>query len=257
MARRKKTGFFAGSGKFLLAVLVLYTTIYLGKYIIEYSKSQVKSFTVSDVEIEGNNFVSRNQILKICGFATGQKEALEIDTKTVAADLLNLNYVAGVSITKRLPRTLNITIVERQPVAFIYGRGLNLIDANGYLMPVPEKAVSWDLPFISGIGQPLGKLGQKTTSSDAVVALHTLLAIDENYPLLCGMISEINLKNDDYIKLILVRGGATVRIARYGHEKELYVLQKYVTNYLDWSHLNKIEYIDLRFDNQLIVKEKV
>ena len=65
--------------------------------------------------------------------------------------MMNLKYIKGVSITKRPPRILNITIEEREPIAFIYGKGLNLIDCQGYLMPVPKYAKSWDLPLITGI----------------------------------------------------------------------------------------------------------
>ena len=54
----------------------------------------------------------------------------------------------------------------------------------------------------------------------------------------------------------MVKGGAKVRINRTEYEKELYVLQNYIKSYLDWSDLAQIDYIDLRFKDQLIVKKK-
>ncbi len=74
--------------------------------------------------------------------------------------------------------------------------------------------------------------------------------------LLSGLISEINMSNKKYLELILVRGGTKIRINRKNYEKELYILQNYVANYLDWNDLAVIDYIDLRFNKQLIVKNK-
>jgi hypothetical protein len=141
-------------------------------------------------------------------------------------------------------------------VAFIYGKGLNLIDGEGILIPIPDEKIIWDLPLISGLREGLGKLGSKTVAGDAYLALELVRYLDDENPLLSSMISEIDLTNSKIIELHLIKGGAKIRVNRNSFYRELFVLKNYIANYLDWAQLAKIEYIDLRFTNQLIVKEK-
>ena len=73
-------------------------------------------------------------------------------------------------------------------------------------------------------------------------------------PLLHAMVSQIDLSEDKYLNLYLIKGGATIRIGRNSYQKELYVLKNYLINYVDWVELENIEYIDLRYQDQLVVK---
>jgi cell division septal protein FtsQ len=170
---------------------------------------------------------------------------------------MELDFIRGVSITFRPPRILNITIEERQPVAFVYGRGLNLIDAQGYLMPVPDLNMTWDVPLISGTYDNLGKLGEQTPSREVFRALEVIDYLENEHPLLAGMVSEINLTQGDYIEIYLIHGGTRIRINKNTFYKELYILKTYLAAYYDWSQLKNTEYIDLRFADQVIVKTKI
>jgi cell division septal protein FtsQ len=151
---------------------------------------------------------------------------------------------------------LNITVEEYEPVAFIYGKGLNLIDSEGYLIPVPDNTILWDLPIISGIKESLGNLGKKSKVADVYLALEIVRYLEDENPLLANLVSEINIVNKKSIELYLIKGGTKIRISQESFYKELFVLKNYIANYLDWVEMAKIDYIDLRFENQLIVKTK-
>jgi cell division protein FtsQ len=253
--KEKKHPFFSGSGKFLLSLLGFYLLYFAVNKIMDARHGGENNFTKSEVEISGNKLISESQILGICGFKNSQDNLpVNINVDAVAGKLMDLYYVKGVSITRRLPRKLNITIEERTPVAFIYGVGLNLIDQLGFLMPVPETTKPWDLPVITGIRSKLGELGKQSTASATYVALEILNYLETQNALLYAMVSQLDMSQDKYINLYLIRGGATIRINRNAYQKELYVLKNYLINYVDWVELDDIEYIDLRFEDQLIVK---
>ena len=131
-----------------------------------------------------------------------------------------------------------------------------ILDGEGYLIPIPESQLIWDLPYISGIKQGLGRIGHQTNAADAYLALEIVRYIEDENPLLASMVSEINLSNSKTIELHLIKGGTKIRITRETYYRELFVLKNYIANYLDWGQLAKIDYIDLRFENQLIVKTK-
>jgi cell division protein FtsQ len=223
--------------------------------IIDAQHGGENNYSRSDVEIFGNRLISKDLILKICGYKNDPKDKpINIEADKIAQKLMDLHYIKGVSITRRLPRKLNITIEERVPVAFIYGLGLNLIDHLGYLMPVPDTSNPWDLPVITGIKERLGNLGKPSSASDTYIALEILNYLETENPLLHAMVSQIDMSRNKYINLFLIRGGATIHIGRDSYQKELYVLKNYLVNYIDWVELDDIEYIDLRFQDQLIVK---
>ena len=251
-----KEKFWTGSGTFFLVLIISYLLFYAGSKVLKLSAQRSDVYSRTDVEIVGNQLVSDQDILHVCGFTKKENEEIPLHIDSLAAKLMRLRYIKGISITRRPPRVLNITVDEYDPIAFIYGRGLNLIDGEGYLIPVPSSDVVWDLPFISGINQPLGRLGEQSKAPETYLALAIVHYLEEENPLLAGMISEINMSDKKSISLYLIKGGAKIRLSRESFYKELYVLKNYIANYLDWRELAKIDYIDLRFKNQLILKQK-
>ena len=239
---------------FILAfVFFMFYTI--GK-LLKLNLNDTSTYYRENVEINGNKLVPAKTILQICGFDNNNDTAVEIDMNQVSRKIMELDFIKGVSITFRPPRILNITVEERQPVAFVYGRGLNLIDAQGYLMPVPDKNISWDFPLISGIKENLGNLGEPSKAKDIYLALEIVNYLETEHPLLAGLISEINMSAEKYVEIFLVHGGAKIRTNKDTFYKELYILKTYLANYYDWYQLKKTEYIDLRFADQIIVKTK-
>jgi hypothetical protein len=239
---------------FILAVMyLLFFTI--GK-VFKLNLNGRDIYNRENVQINGNKIVSTKTILQICGFEDTNDSAVEIDINQISRKIMELDFIKGVSITFRPPRILNITVEERQPVAFVYGRGLNLIDLQGYLMPVPDKNISWDFPLISGINENLGKLGEPSTAKEIYLALEIVNYLETEHPLLAGLISEINMSADEYVEIFLVHGGAKIRTNKNSFYKELYILKTYLANYYDWYQLKKTEYIDLRFTDQIIIKTK-
>ncbi len=254
--KRRKEKFWSGSGKFFLTVIIMYLIFYGINEIKSISDQRSDLYKKDNIEIKGNRLVTSDKILRICGFAGSNNPEVKVNFDSLASRLMKLKYIKGISITHRPPQLLNITVEEYEPVAFIYGKGLNLIDRDGFLIPVPFRNLLWDFPFISGIDQKLGVQGKMTTASDAYLALEIVRYLDDENPLLASMISEINLGNKKSIELYMIKGGTKIRVNRDSFYKELFILKNYVANYLDWSELARIDYIDLRFKNQLIVKSK-
>jgi len=233
--KRRKEKFWSGSGKFFLAVILIYLAFYGGNEIYQLSNERSDSYKKSDIEIVGNRMVSTNKILQTCGFSLKKDTEIKINIDEVAERLMEFNHIKGISITRRPPKILNITVEEFNPVVFIYGRGLNLIDEEGILISIPDSKIIWDLPFISGLKEGLGRLGSKTVAGDAYLALELVRYLEDENPLLASMISEIDLSKSKIIELHLIKGGAKIRVNRKTFYKELFVLKNYIVNYLDWS----------------------
>jgi cell division septal protein FtsQ len=253
---RKSDKFWAGSGKFFLAMIFFYGAFVGITELVEHAKSDKALYGRNDIEISGNEIINKDDILRLCGFEGRKQKEIEIDIQELADKIMDLKFIKGVSVTRRLPRKLNITVEERSPIAFIYGKGLNLIDREGYLIPIPKLSHIWDAPMISGITENLGVLGRQTIAPEAYIALEMLEYMRHTNPIVYGFISEINMSNPEFFDIFLIRGGINIRINRTDYRREIFILKSYLVNYLNWEDLRKIEYIDLRFRDQLILRYK-
>lgn len=108
-------------------------------------------FQVEKVEVLGTE---RMDEMAVYAIALGQvdRSMLNIDLATVRQDIMRLPWVQDARISRRLPDTLVVDVVERKPAAvWQQGGRLALIDASGVVLePVSAQAMP-DLPLLVGM----------------------------------------------------------------------------------------------------------
>jgi cell division protein FtsQ len=216
---------------------------------------QLTRFQLKQIEISGNDILSKDDALKLCGFEKEQK-LMTINVQKIVDRLKESPYIESATAIKSLPAKLRITINERKPIAFIYGRGLNLIDAKGTLMPIPKSNRRWNLPFITGVKERLGSLGKISEAPSVILGVKILAYINQLESVLSETVSEVDLSDKNMTMLKLIRGNAEVRINPKEYKTNIYVISQYMQRYMDWDHLTNINYFDVRFTNQVIIKSK-
>lgn len=107
-------------------------------------------FEVGKVEVRG---VERMDELPVYNIALGQvdRSMLALDLPKVRTEMLKLGWVKDARISRRLPDTLVVDIVERDPVAVWQHEGqLHLIDVNGAVLQSVSTSAMPDLPLVVG-----------------------------------------------------------------------------------------------------------
>ena len=107
-------------------------------------------FEVDKVEVRG---VERMDELSVYNIALGQvdRSMLSLDLPRVRDEMLKLGWVKDARISRRLPDTLVVDIVEREPVAVWQHNGqLHLIDVNGVVLQSVSASAMPDLPLVVG-----------------------------------------------------------------------------------------------------------
>ncbi|BBD98492.1 cell division protein FtsQ [Sphingobium amiense] len=107
-------------------------------------------FEVDKVEVRG---VERMDELPVYNIALGQvdRSMLSLDLPKVREEMLKLGWVKDARISRRLPDTLVVDIVEREPVAVWQHEGqLHLIDVNGVVLQAVSASAMPDLPLVVG-----------------------------------------------------------------------------------------------------------
>ncbi|WP_336973245.1 cell division protein FtsQ/DivIB [Sphingobium aromaticiconvertens] len=107
-------------------------------------------FEVAKVEVRG---VERMDELPVYNIALGQvdRSMLALDLTKVRGEMLKLGWVKDARISRRLPDTLVVDIVEREPVAVWQHDGqLHLIDVGGAVLQSVSTSAMPDLPLVVG-----------------------------------------------------------------------------------------------------------
>jgi cell division protein FtsQ len=107
-------------------------------------------FQVAKVEVQG---LKRMDEMPVYSLALDQidRSMLSVDLAALRTRVMTLGWVADARVTRRLPATLVIDIVEREPVAvWQHGGQLSLIDVNGVVLERVNERAMPDLPLVVG-----------------------------------------------------------------------------------------------------------
>jgi len=214
-------------------------------YLISSSEYDVRS-----VKITGCKRTSEEELKTSVSFVL-RRNIFTIDLEELKKALKEKNrWVENASMKKILPSEIEIGITEREPVAlFLLHDTIRLVD--GKAVPIDEmrpEYASFDLPILTGI--------EAKTDEDSVLKLKQGIGIIEeigqNRPSMIDLISEINCSEEDFVKVILNDGSPVIYL-------DSETLAENIDNYLHIKDdiallFDRIEYIDLRWKNRVVVK---
>jgi cell division protein FtsQ len=132
-------------------------------------------FQVAKVEVQG---LKRMDEMPVYSLALEEmdRSMMAVDLTALRQRVMTLGWVQDARVTRRLPGTLVIDIVERDPVAvWQHGGRLSLIDVNGVVLEQVDGRAMPDLPLVVGpaANRETRALGQLM---EAAPALKPLLA---------------------------------------------------------------------------------
>ncbi|HWI86616.1 MAG TPA: cell division protein FtsQ/DivIB [Sphingomonas sp.] len=110
-------------------------------------------FVVRNIQLTGVRQVDRDVVYRIASEERGQDMPL-VDLDELRRQLLQLGWIEDARVSRRLPNTLAIDLVERVPAAVLQrNQQLSLIDAAGHILaPVDARTMPVQLPLVIGDG---------------------------------------------------------------------------------------------------------
>ncbi|MCJ7508352.1 MAG: FtsQ-type POTRA domain-containing protein [candidate division Zixibacteria bacterium] len=223
---------------FLLTLTLIGTFIFLTNF---------PGFGIKTIQIEGNQKVSDLDILNLCPVKLGQN-FFKVDTDEISKKILSEPRIETVNIERLFPQRILIRLSEKKPIYLINLGNMYGLTQRGEIIPLEENL---DLPVVNVVSLKKVTLYHKIKDRkiDFALSLHNSLAkIDAN---ILNLISEVNLKEKDNVILYLVPRGAKVFLGCGEFEKKLIRLSLILR---EEKEFEKIEYVDLRFKGQAIVR---
>jgi cell division protein FtsQ len=201
------------------------------------------------IEVTGTENVTKAQVMEVMGGDIG-RNIFFIPLAQQKAQLEQIPWVDSASVMRFVPNRLKVEIHERTPVAFArVGPRISLIDAGGTLMELPQKR-KYSFPVILGMnpGEPL------STRAPRMKAYNELVGdLDSSGAHYAQDLSEVDLSDLDDVK-VRVNDAAGDVLVHLGSSDYLRRYKIYVGHVQEWrQQFQKLESVDLRYDNQIIV----
>lgn len=219
--------------------------------------SFMEVFDVTQVNIQGNTILTDYEILQIAN--------IQLDTCIKFLDLASIQrqletnpYIRAATVSRDFPSNVNILISERVPICYISHKDLFLVDAEGIVLPMPKQSLGTNLPVISGFESdsldyfPGYYIPNESVQEIIQVISGTLNAAPELY----SEISEIRHWNDNNFILYTVKSGTPIYLGNKSLPEQLNILANFQTRLNGKRHLSDYQYLDLRWNKQIVAKER-
>lgn len=136
--------------------------------------SKEAGFAVTDIAVEGRKHTDKSDLAEALGVTTGAP-ILSFDPETALNKIEKLPWINGATVVRKLPNTIYIKLIEREPLARWQREGkVVVIDREGKELPgaKPEKFSS--LPLVMGEDAP-GETAEFLTALKDFPAIKNLM----------------------------------------------------------------------------------
>lgn len=224
----------------------------LGEYLLTSPRFRVAS--PADVTVEGNHYVSKEEIFAALGVRAGNSDGGGNVFSTPLNERENqvesIPWVRSATVVRSYPHHLAVYVRERKPVAFVdVGSRMLMVDSQGVLLDPPEKG-RFDFPVVRGLdvrGNPAGRASRLNLYQDFIRETSAKIASSG------WVVSEVDLSDVGNLKALLVQNGQTLLVF-FGNTGFLNRFENLMTVLPQLRKTNaRIDSVDLRFRNQVVV----
>jgi cell division septal protein FtsQ len=223
--------------------------IIFGLFFLIYA-SQLGLFDDIHIEISGNQFVHQNHIIEeVIPFLS--QSLLSINLNKIQKGLSSIQFIETAQLSRILPNTLVIQILERKPILLITLNKQNFfMDRHNLLIPADIHSISYfPVPIITVIEQV-------DNTDDLPLKVSELFrCILDEYPIFYDNLSEVIIKDDKWT--FINDSNTHILTTPNNLFKQLNALKYFEKTVYPNRQLKDYSYIDIRIANQVVVKEKL
>lgn len=152
--------------------LFLIVAIGIGLYFL----MDTSFFDVQKINVAGNNYYTKQQVIDKAGIKNGTNIFFEMKTKAAKNKLLQDPYIKNVKVGRRPPATIIIKVEERKDAAAVmYGTSYFVIDKEGMVLKKTDKAPK--VTLLSGIVMKTAEVGKPLEAEENLLLTDTMQMI--------------------------------------------------------------------------------
>jgi hypothetical protein len=208
-------------------------------------------FHVRAVELEGARFLEAEELARL--MAIPPDGSVWDDTEPLLERVRTHPLVREARIRRRLPATLVVEVVEREPVAFLPMPVLTPVDRDGRLLPVDPAAHRLDLPILQPVREPWRE-GATLTPAEVRVLAGEVGRLAEMEPGTLASVSELAADAGGDVLVRLADPDVTLRYRPPLAPGRLREGLRVLSDALERRPGQIPEVVDLRYDDQVVVR---
>ena len=168
--------------------------------------------------------------------------------------LEEIAWVEAASVQRVLPGRLRVYLRERNPVAFLrQGTSLELVDAQGVILPVPEGA-SYAFPVLTGLPETFSPEERRAR---VALYLEFIADMDQNGKGYSSQISEVDLSDPDDVRASLLEPDGAVWL-HFGRDRYQEKFEAYLQHRSVWQKNGEaVRAVDLRYRGQIVLNPEI
>lgn len=209
------------------------------------------AFSVGNIVVEGNKYLTVDEVYKIAG-VPDKINIFRLNTNEIQARLYKDLRVEKAEITRVFPSTIAIQLTERKPVAYVAcDYGFVELDKDGMVLAAYKTVRTIDVPMITGITLHDLYVGDQVEDAALTPVLAYLSYMDESA---VNQLSEVNIAEMDQL-VAYTTGSVQIRIGKAERLPEKARLTQEFIGELNTTKL-PIEFIDFNYASPYIKFKK-
>jgi cell division protein FtsQ len=213
-----------------------------------------EALTVTRITVSGNSRLSRGEVLSLLDGLAGRNMLL-VRLDDWRQQVLTSPWVEDAALRRVLPGTVDVAIVERQPMGIgrIGGELYLLDDRGGIIAEFGPSHAEFDLPVIDGLTLPRQSPGDvPVVDGERAAFAARVVSSLRGRPELARRVSQIDVTDVRDAVVVLKNDTALIRI---GDDQFVERLQSYLDLVSALREtVPQIDYVDLRFGERIYVR---
>jgi len=215
--------------------------------------NEVKNNSPILLKVTGDNNFNNEDIV---AFDFGDKSNLfKINLKTFKDNIESKPHIKDSKIFRSFPSKIEIILVERNPIAVILSNNFLIIDSDNISLPY----VNFDLtlPVLTNFkdDSDLFVFGEEVQSPSIKTAVRILDQLYKEYSDIYFSISEVSFNENEEFDIILKNGKTRILLGKNDFDLRIKKLNSFKKNIEKYDTLENYKSVDLRYKNQVVVKE--
>ena len=209
----------------------------------------VPFFTLKEIRLEGAKYLTEEDILRIWNIYMGEP-LFKLETDVVQSRLSKDLRIEEVSVRRKLPRTLEIKIKERRPLATITcDYGYLDLDHNGMILDSYKTIKTMQIPMITGAAVRDLYIGDTVDDELVKKILDFLQRLNEDT---LNQLSEVAIVEADYIVMYTATERAVqIRIGKLERlDEKARLTEDFLRDLATNPH--PVEYVDFNYTSPFI-----
>lgn len=211
---------------------------------------------VKQISVEGISVISKDEIVRLMNLSPNVP-MYDVDLTAIQKNILSNSFVKSVVIQRDAPATIRVTVEERKPAAILNAQELYYLASDGTVLPYIASTETYDIPVISGLDSLTGiKTGRTLHNADVLEALEIINAARYTDGNMFHAISEIRLRKGHDLVMYSFESGIPIIFGKGDAAKKMVKLDAFWQQFIRNNETADIQYIDIRFEDQVIVSQK-